>query len=930
MPNDGFFPGIAESSALTRFAKTAYPSVLDLRERLMSAVVDRNQLSLYQEVVMLTYVISNGLYGRGMALALFSLLGAALYNLHRDVAMEILKSHSYPIRAIWDRFVTDIMDDFIDSSPASWRETEMSHLNAIGDLVKIVIHVRPDWTISIKDRLLYFAASLGNSSLVRLLLQQGAQVAVYPPKFSLFWRTPIICATVKGYQECVGLLINNCDVNAQITVRWKENGKFRKSETSHFALFVTVALDGHGYAKYMDNFTETLHRFLDAGADVDAPYPFILDKHRNSLARAYEALGTYEEWFPTCLDISFYSCYSAFFPSFQSRSFRNPDLFFNRHAICTAAREGKPILDEFLRRAYVTISAQEKKEFLQLVLVEQFCMNNFFELLRPNSIAIASALIQCGVPLKYNDADYFSPTLLVVWFNSVQEYGLIEDLHIIFEGIVKTTPTITSDVLFTCAGGEDAMFFEMLDEYGIVNEDDIVELGAEAVVCAATHGNYEAVSWLLGHGFDINTETNFGHNSDDEGPRTIISSTLSLNNYSESTLLMCQYFVNHGAQLRHRLSDNDCFGFLQRFLRYYMFQSSDENCLAAFQFFENNWNELELITKRQWNTLLRSTLYYISEQNTRRVQSEFWELFNILLDRYFTPDDGPTLASAIRAGCGQEIAERMIAHQADVNAIDSDGTALQAAVKQGELDLAYALVEMGAHVDAPAGSARFGTATALSEACLLDIDSTHKKDMRMGLIRYLVQNGADVNNGRSTESCLVKSLTPLQACAWKGNLDATTFLLHNLADPNLIKVQFGNRSSKYYTQVQSTLDIAARMGRLDIAQLLVRAGAISCVPGSTGYDGAIEECKRYGFSALEHLLYEHIRANEKFFKNPDCKAAHGAKIRRIRTDMAQIIPELRACEVFDIESDIESYIEGPWRLLLQGFVLEQNPSDLDS
>ncbi len=55
----------------------------------------------------------------------------------------------------------------------------------------------------------------------------------------------------------------------------------------------------------------------------------------------------------------------------------------------------------------------------------------------------------------------------------------------------------------------------------------------------------------------------------------------------------------------------------------------------------------------------------------------------------------------------------------------------------------------------------------------------------------------------------------------------------------------------------TALDFAARVGRLDIAQLLLNAGGISARPGESGYDGALNDAERRGFWTIADVIRSH-------------------------------------------------------------------------
>ncbi|KAK2613293.1 hypothetical protein N8I77_000214 [Diaporthe amygdali] len=204
----------------------------------------------------------------------------------------------------------------------------------------------------------------------------------------------------------------------------------------------------------------------------------------------------------------------------------------------------------------------------------------------------------------------------------------------------------------------------------------------------------------------------------------------------------------------------------------------------------------------------------------------------------------------------------MIDRGADVNGVDHQGwTALQLSIRIGRLNLAVALIERGAQVNAP--PARIAGCTALQEACQMghplwfigvlidkgaDVNAPPAPEIgvtalqaacggggraaQLSCIGFLIEKGADVN----APPAPAHGLTALQCAARLGLLNVVGLLLDHGADANALS---GFKGSQGLPGFARPIDIAALHSRLDTVHFLMSAGARSHRPGLTGFDGAI-------------------------------------------------------------------------------------------
>lgn len=170
---------------------------------------------------------------------------------------------------------------------------------------------------------------------------------------------------------------------------------------------------------------------------------------------------------------------------------------------------------------------------------------------------------------------------------------------------------------------------------------------------------------------------------------------------------------------------------------------------------------------------------------------------------------GRTPIQAAAEGGHKAVIQLLLGLDANINAPASPSgglTALQAASREGHLDLVQFLISKGADVNAPA--CKNGGFTALQAACLSG---------ETEIVDFLIENGAEVNASGSR----LYGGTALHAAASGGHVDIVKKLLALGANPN------STAGSRRQTPVQS----AYAIGRKDIVDVLVEAGAIGSLAG---------------------------------------------------------------------------------------------------
>ncbi|KAH8683956.1 ankyrin repeat-containing domain protein [Ilyonectria robusta] len=250
--------------------------------------------------------------------------------------------------------------------------------------------------------------------------------------------------------------------------------------------------------------------------------------------------------------------------------------------------------------------------------------------------------------------------------------------------------------------------------------------------------------------------------------------------------------------------------------------------------------------------LLEACLGYQSLNYFGSFYSRRLDLFELLLRHGASVTHGSPLACLINVGGHDELALELLTAGADVNAYATTRnsklqfTPVQAAAARGNLKLVSLLVQRGADINKPP-SGRFGR-TALQAACDWDHSSTEDLSTRSDLIRFLIDEGAEINYSKY-------GVTALEIAAFRGHLEVVVMLLDHGAILNRPPINATDGTEDIY----SALDFAASEGRLDVVQLLLSAGAVSRDPGKTGYDRAIALAERRSLFAVASLIRNHVQ-----------------------------------------------------------------------
>ncbi|CAG9942059.1 unnamed protein product [Clonostachys rosea f. rosea IK726] len=623
---------------------------------------------------------------------------------------------------------------------------------------------------------------------------------------------------------------------------------------------------------------QVVDSYLEAGADVDSPYP-PCGEHWKLLKQTKAP----KAWYPTYLDWIF-QCERELFDRIQPRSSVDETIV-TRHGILLAAMQGKPILSGYIG-SRSSQTAAEVSRFLELVLREQFisCIIwHFFD------IKIVKSLLGIGVQIPHSDYSKCCIRLLEDSQGRDDHDSLWVLNYLIQNGLVVTWSIFRAAVF-----KEGTDMLDVLRKYAV----DVGKIGGPALVKAARLGNYEAVDWLLGFGVDIKSLI-----PDEIGNwvglevNTLIG-ILICTSWENLDTTMLRYLVGCGAELKRTVSDKHAGGLIELIRRW--------GGRIATSLVPWLLDELEVrgIGKMVKDEL--QALYTLAAKAsiTGGFENSTWSsVFNRLRNTYgLTPCPEAILGPLIVAGARDEMIQEIIRISIDINAYSQDAsydrsTPIQAAASVGNYPLVVQLFEIGADVNSPPRG-KYGR-TPLQAICEWNPLSEEDKSRQQDIVNFLIEKGANVNAAPAHYG-----VTAIMASAGHGNIELATVLLAHGADPNIYPWQV---TSVPY----AALDLAH--GSCDMTKLLLNAGALSSHRGTTGYEGALWLAEDEGHNAVADIIRDHmLQKEEQFRTKSELRNFHNAVVNKLNLEDASryangIYDEYDANGIYDEyeERDIE-------------------------
>ncbi|RYC63125.1 hypothetical protein CHU98_g3079 [Xylaria longipes] len=712
-------------------------------------------------------------------------------------------------------------------------------------LLRVGLERFPDWILANGHTYLSMAASVGSLDTIRGLLRIGARAddeLKYSNPLPSF-ATAILEAVGAKSIACAEALIHGCDVNRVISRRIVPQDA-APQEMSNFGLFFSamgekgvwlvkyneMVLDRNLQDRFLVNLSldnemhsQVLGMFLDHGADVDSLWDgrFIT----THISRLHTENSVSSKSKLSFLDQSYYWD-TKLYAKLRPYSFKEATRI-TRPGICLSAKRGK----EFLRAYLDSQSAQhpdDRARLLELVLAEQFFMEDF-----NIDTQVVQGLVDFGVDIKLPTMITNSSALLGRLVSKAARFGFTDAVHSLLDLLVFEGAAIDHVVVNAAVARIGLGVLPKLVNYGT----SIQDYGASALCIAARFNNFEAVSWLLEAGVDVNASfsTRFGvktiiaYSSLTVGFSLFDRYSSSRDRCTETSIEMLAYLIGHGASLKLSPHDPSSYKFLKAIMR--TPTCDHTSTTKRIKFFLNLVNSPnDFATDQESLLALWDPGHY--HQNGIADNHLSLEIYELLLERGCPIRCGCQLAFFIVSGGRHEIVYKLLDAGAD------------AAARNGYMELLAQLLKMGANINQPAIG--FRGRTALQSACewtaLSPGDQTHK----LGWIKTLIDLGADVN----APAGKYWGVTALQVAAYHGDMGTALLLLEHGANINAPPAKYGGHCA---------LDVASRKGRLDMVQLLLSMAAHSHDQGKTGYEGAIRLALKNRHYAVAELIREQIR-----------------------------------------------------------------------
>ncbi|KAI0863378.1 hypothetical protein F4860DRAFT_522071 [Xylaria cubensis] len=725
-------------------------------------------------------------YNRGK---LFDIL---FTRLHERVLLRFLQSDLPTARAALEALV-----------PFAY---ENGYRDAFIFLLKVGLK-RPSWILASGHTYLSMAASLGSLDTIHCLLRIGARADDKLNNYKLpIFSTAILESVGAESMACVEALIHNCDVNRTIE-RYRRSSDNTFRNRSNFSLFFSaMGAKGVWLAKFNrmlpdwhlhdrvwvnlsinnDMHSRVLGMFLDHGADVDS----LWDGHHDNtrIFRLHAQNGVSSESKLTVLDQSYYwdtKFYTKLSPYSSKEATR-----ITRPGICLSAKQGKEFLQAYLDSRLAQHPADRTK-LLELVLAEQFFMEDF-----SIDTQVVQGLVNFGVDIKLPTMITDFSVLLHKLVSNAVRFGFTDAVSSLFNILLCEGATIDHVVVDAAVAKNGLGLLPKLLHYGA----DIRNYGANALCSAARLNNFEAVSWLLQAGVDINASI-----STPVGTMTIIAYL----NIREDLFDRMRLFLD-SANCPEDLA-------------------TDQESLLA------SWNPKCIPGRSQYSSS---------------------DIYELLVERGCPIRGDCQLAFFIRYGGRHEVIFKLLDAGVDVNAYSKrvlrhlsrirnyKQYPIQAAARRGDRELISQLVIRGANINQPAIGWR--GRTALQSACEWNARPSGDQSCKLALIKMLIDLGADIN----APAAKYLGMTALQIAAYRGDMATALFLLENGANINAPPAKKNGLCA---------LDAAAGKGRLDMVHLLLSLAAHSHYRGESGYEGAIRLALENQHYAVADLVREQIK-----------------------------------------------------------------------
>lgn len=844
MANESYmYPGLEE----TRRAHNL--NLLDFQEQHHVHGVPSATFDCYYYLAKALCMLSNNLFShRRLTLGKIGDVFEDLFNrVPRPVLRKVLENDIPTTKAAWEALVY-----------LAWRAERKDmflFLMAVG------AH-HPQWVLENGYSYHVFAAFMDCPDVIQNLLEIGARPyrskCKYP--YSMYRRPPIIEAALSGSLQCVQLLIDSCDAN-QLQQLGIEDG----FETYVLALENKLFITKHEFQRMkrvtLDN--EVHNRILDLllknGANVDAPYKHLVD-HKILIQMFYSSEKIVRTWHLTLLEFTVYSKLAIFHRLLPYST--RPSQEITRIGVYIAAESGSDTLRDYLG-SRTAQGLTETIRFLEIVLVEQFLCNG-----SEIDSTIVQALVENGVDVTLSSLRTGVYDLLCGLVFQARERGFNNHTTYCLKLLLRQGAVINSNVLRLAVCNRGSSSLQSLFELGV----DLKEKASLALCTAARFGNYEAVSWLLTAGVDINSKlivrdrqlniisaaaSRFISDIDIRSTLVPIPITFS------ASCGMLEYLLSMGAKLS--VPQGSISSDIARDILTSTGPGRNETLKKA-QLFIGLWLDPHQVPC-SWAFQNTYGDYIDSCSSVRRHELLELEVFEFLFRSGCPVIPSSSLTDLIQRGGKSSLIRQVLDAGADINEYSQlcypycvRLAPIQAAAYRGNQELVSSLLQRGADIHQVAHKHR--GRTALQAACEMKPENPTDELCKMRLLKFFIEHSVDVNEPPADKA----GSTALGALAKCGEIENAALIIARGADINACfnsHYQIGLHGNRC-----RPLDAAASSGRLDMIQFLLNAGAFSACMGSTGYDGAITLAERRGYCAAADLIRQKVAEVNLLGRNP--------------------------------------------------------------
>lgn len=573
---------------------------------------------------------------------------------------------------------------------------------------------------------------------------------------------------------------------------------------------------------------------LEAGFDVDVACPYAVELE--VLNDRYDLDDVPVPWRMSILDYQYYKS-KALHAVMQPYSLRI-DTVFDREGLSGASQEGFQALSIYLSRWRADSEGHGRlAQFLQLFLVEQISVED-----REPDWLVINNLIDYGVdPGLPELVGLGLQDLFGAMIRLIANHGPTDVGRAALQRLMDRGAQLDAQAFISAVSRRNTHGLEIVQNLGA----DIVMFGSHALVQSLRRGNTKAVDWLVERGVDPLHPIQDGKGSCLTVLGAAINPDYSLPHfpgmsphfigptYSRGALDAVLNLVRLGVRPLFHPNDASPVDFL----------------IAIFSFCEGFLPPVLAEYGHVMRPLYREALQLPSNKALQLLEYiavlKDWDLFEEIANQGQLAGPGNPLAMLILYKAPPAIIRKIIRITPDHNThtlhYDRRLSASEAAAQVWNVQLLRELVLAGSEADRAVSDV--WTNRSLQHACRSNAVSAAEAQAQIETVQYLLKLGVPIDGHDDSDM----KMSPLQMASSVGSLELVLLLLKHGADVNIVRIRWNGEE-------MTSLDFAAKDGRLDVVQVLLNAGATSFTTQSTPFDGAIDRALKWSHDETAKLL----------------------------------------------------------------------------